>query len=313
MRGADIVDEHQVAGLQRLTCSVGLVDLVDHLHDVLADRIAVAEVGVERQPVGAVDLYQVLAHFGVYRPLVEKGNLVEPAALAGDRVMHNGAAVLPGAQSTIGLPLELDRVGMAIGFDGATVMNADAGASWNAVTMSFSWEDIRELGDPTIDAEAALAAVAPALEKAGTAMNSLDNVLQPDSQLHFRTIRMADELIETAGGDTVFPHLRTAALARDRIVDADEVRTQRPDVILASWCGKRVRKRTIRDRPGWTTIPAVRDGHVHEIKSSYILQPGPAALTEGVRQVHALLCAAVGVAPPPDLSPLEGLDRGVLS
>jgi iron complex transport system substrate-binding protein len=62
-----------------------------------------------------------------------------------------------------------------------------------------------------------------------------------------------------------------------------------PDVIVGSWCGKPVRKERIVSRPGWATIPAVRNGHVHEVKSTYILQPGPAALTEGVRQIHAIL------------------------
>jgi iron complex transport system substrate-binding protein len=62
-----------------------------------------------------------------------------------------------------------------------------------------------------------------------------------------------------------------------------------PDVIVASWCGKAVRVPKITSRPGWNEVPAVRNGHVYEIKSSYILQPGPAALTEGVRQLHETL------------------------
>jgi iron complex transport system substrate-binding protein len=99
-------------------------------------------------------------------------------------------------------------------------------------------------------------------------------------------IRWVEELCEVAGGDPVFPELRGAALARDRIVAAEEVVLRAPDVIVASWCGKAVRPERIIGRPGWEAIPAVRDGHVYEIKSSYILQPGPAALTEGVRQLH---------------------------
>jgi iron complex transport system substrate-binding protein len=62
-----------------------------------------------------------------------------------------------------------------------------------------------------------------------------------------------------------------------------------PDVIIGSWCGKPLRPERIASRPGWATIPAVRDGHIYEVKSACILQPGPAALTDGVRQVHALL------------------------
>jgi iron complex transport system substrate-binding protein len=98
-----------------------------------------------------------------------------------------------------------------------------------------------------------------------------------------------DELIEIAGGDPIFPSLRSAALARDRIVQPDVVRQSAPDVIIASWCGKKVRPARIAGRPGWADIPAVRDGHIYEIKSTYILQPGPASLTEGVRQIHAIL------------------------
>jgi iron complex transport system substrate-binding protein len=102
-------------------------------------------------------------------------------------------------------------------------------------------------------------------------------------------IRWVDELVEVAGGDSIFAELRDAKLGRDRIVSAGDVITRRPDVIIASWCGKAVRAGKIVARPGWSEIPAVRDGHVYEIKSSYILQPGPAALTEGVHQLHRIV------------------------
>ena len=98
-----------------------------------------------------------------------------------------------------------------------------------------------------------------------------------------------DELVEIAGGDTLFPALRTASLARDRIVQPDAVRQAAPEVIIASWCGKKVRPARIAERPGWADVPAVRDGHIYEIKSTYILQPGPASLTEGVKQLHAIM------------------------
>ncbi len=114
-------------------------------------------------------------------------------------------------------------------------------------------------------------------------------------------IRWVEELVEIAGGTPVFPHLRGAALAKDRIVTADAVRDARPDVILASWCGKKVQPGKILARPGWSDIPAVRDGHLYEIKSTYILQPGPASLTDGVRQIHEILAsvaARVPQAPP---------------
>jgi iron complex transport system substrate-binding protein len=107
-------------------------------------------------------------------------------------------------------------------------------------------------------------------------------------------IQWVEELIEIAGGETIFPELRHAKLAKARIVEPDEVVRRAPDVIVASWCGKPVRKAKIALRTGWDAVPAVRDGQIHEIKSSFILQPGPAALTEGVRQLHALL-AGVGL------------------
>jgi iron complex transport system substrate-binding protein len=102
-----------------------------------------------------------------------------------------------------------------------------------------------------------------------------------------------DELIEIAGGDAIFPRLRNAPLARDRIVNADEVRAADPEVIIASWCGKAMKKRTIVERPGWSTISAVRNDRIYEIKSTYILQPGPASLTEGVTRLHDVMARAV--------------------
>ena len=117
-----------------------------------------------------------------------------------------------------------------------------------------------------------------------------------------------DELIEIAGGIPVFPHLRRASLGKDRIVSMDAVEAAAPDLIVASWCGRKVRKTTIAERPGWDTIPAVANGHIYEIKSTYILQPGPASLTEGVRQLHYLICRVAGMAPPKTLMPAERTD-----
>jgi iron complex transport system substrate-binding protein len=101
-----------------------------------------------------------------------------------------------------------------------------------------------------------------------------------------------DELIEIAGGEPLFPHLRRASLAKDRIVRVEEVREANPDVIIASWCGKAMKKRTIVERPGWDAISAVKSDHIYEIKSTYILQPGPASLTDGLAQLHACIARA---------------------
>ena len=118
-------------------------------------------------------------------------------------------------------------------------------------------------------------------------------------------IRWVEELVEVAGGAPILPELRHAGLAKDRIVSPETVRVRGPDVILASWCGKKVRPATIEGRPGWSDVPAVARGHIYEIKSTYILQPGPASLTEGVRQVHEALCQVASVPPVPSLTPTQ--------
>jgi len=106
-------------------------------------------------------------------------------------------------------------------------------------------------------------------------------------------IRWVEELVEIAGGDPIFPELRDAKLGKDRIVDGGEVVRRSPEVILASWCGKAVRPERIRSRPGWDVVPAVQRGQIYEIKSPLILQPGPAALTDGLRQLYDAISAAV--------------------
>jgi iron complex transport system substrate-binding protein len=99
-------------------------------------------------------------------------------------------------------------------------------------------------------------------------------------------IRWAEELVEIAGGVPIFPELARCGLAKDRIVDPAEVVRRDPEVIFASWCGKKMKKATIEGRPGWDRVAAVRDDRIFEIKSTYILQPGPASLTDGVAQFH---------------------------
>jgi iron complex transport system substrate-binding protein len=102
-------------------------------------------------------------------------------------------------------------------------------------------------------------------------------------------IRWVSELIGIAGGDDVFPERAVCALAKDRILgDADEVIRRAPDIVLGSWCGKRFRPDQVASRVGWDAVPAVRNGELHEIKSPIILQPGPAALTDGLDAVHRI-------------------------
>jgi iron complex transport system substrate-binding protein len=102
-------------------------------------------------------------------------------------------------------------------------------------------------------------------------------------------IRWVEELVTIAGGSPLFPELAHAGLAKDRIVDPQEVARRDPQVVFASWCGKKVKKATIQSRPGWDATSAVRDDRIFEIKSTYILQPGPASLTDGVQQMHDIL------------------------
>jgi iron complex transport system substrate-binding protein len=103
-------------------------------------------------------------------------------------------------------------------------------------------------------------------------------------------IRWVSELIGIAGGDDVFPERAVASLARERILgDSDEVISRAPDIIIGSWCGKKFQAGKVAARTGWTDVPAVRNDELHEIKSPLILQPGPAALTDGLDALHAII------------------------
>ncbi len=105
-------------------------------------------------------------------------------------------------------------------------------------------------------------------------------------------IQWVAELVRIAGGDDVFPERAVESLAKARILeDPDEVIRRAPDIILGSWCGKKFRPEKVAARPGWAAIHAVRDGELHEIKSPIILQPGPAALTDGVREIARIIRA----------------------
>ncbi|MDP1648278.1 MAG: ABC transporter substrate-binding protein [Rubrivivax sp.] len=105
-------------------------------------------------------------------------------------------------------------------------------------------------------------------------------------------IRWVSELIGIAGGDDVFPELAAQSMGRDRVItDALAPARRAPDLIVGSWCSKKFRPERVAAREGWAEVPAVRRGRLHEIKSCDILQPGPAALTDGLEQLHRL-CAA---------------------
>jgi iron complex transport system substrate-binding protein len=125
-------------------------------------------------------------------------------------------------------------------------------------------------------------------------------------------IRWVEELIVIAGGDPIFPELLECGKAKDRVVDPSAVVARDPEVILASWCGMKVSVDAIRARPAWENTSAVRNGHIYEIPSTCILQPGPASLTEGVRQLHAVLARVVDADVAPELKPTEFTDPCLL-
>jgi iron complex transport system substrate-binding protein len=112
-------------------------------------------------------------------------------------------------------------------------------------------------------------------------------------------IRWVSELVELAGGDDCFPELAMQALGRDRIIaDPLEVVRRAPEIIFGSWCGKKFNAESVAARPGWQDVPAVRGGFLREVKSSLILQPGPAALTDGVRALQDVIVEWERTTPP---------------
>ena len=107
---------------------------------------------------------------------------------------------------------------------------------------------------------------------------------------HISGIRWVSELVEIAGGEDCFPELAQESLGKNRIIaDSQEIVRRRPDIIIGSWCGKKFRPERVAERTGWEDVPAVRDGELHEVKSAVILQPGPAALTEGLAELHRII------------------------
>ncbi|WP_150910473.1 cobalamin-binding protein [Marinobacter halotolerans] len=96
-------------------------------------------------------------------------------------------------------------------------------------------------------------------------------------------IGWVSELIGIAGGEDIFPEKAAEPGARERIIEnPEDVITRKPDIIIGSWCGRKFRPEQVAQRPGWAEIPAVQNNHLYEIKSPLILQPGPAALTDGL-------------------------------
>ena len=149
-----------------------------------------------------------------------------------------------------------------------------------------------------IGAEAKAAALVERLEKGLDEVRARAAELPRRPRVYFEEwddpmisgIRWVSELIEIAGGEDCFADNARSAQAKGRIIaDPLEVVRRAPEVIVGSWCGKRFRPERVAARPGWEDVPAVRDGHLYEIKSADILQPGPASLTDGVQQLHEIV------------------------
>jgi iron complex transport system substrate-binding protein len=156
---------------------------------------------------------------------------------------------------------------------------------------------IRTLGG-MIGCEAKARALSDSLEAGMAQVRARAAVLPRHPRVYFEEwdtpmisgIRWVSELVQAAGGEDCFPELAREALGKNRIIaDPLEVPRRSPDIVLGSWCGKKFQPAAVAARPGWQDVPAVRDGFVREIKSSVILQPGPAALTDGVRAIQAII------------------------
>jgi iron complex transport system substrate-binding protein len=130
-----------------------------------------------------------------------------------------------------------------------------------------------------------------AIDAAGKALPRRPRVFFEEwDEPHISAIRWVSELVGIAGGDDCFPELAAQSLGKDRIIaDGAEIVRRNPDIIIGSWCGKKFRPEKVAQRPGWGEVNAVRTGQLFEIKSADILQPGPAALTDGVEQLHRIV------------------------
>ncbi len=156
---------------------------------------------------------------------------------------------------------------------------------------------VRVLGG-LIGCEARAQELADELQAGVSAVQSAADALPARPRVYFEewdeppisSIQWVSELVEIAGGDNCFPELAVMSLGKDRIIaDPLEIVRRAPDIIFGSWCGKKFRPELVAARPGWQDVPAVRDGELHEVKSSIILQPGPAALTDGLQALHTVI------------------------
>lgn len=130
-----------------------------------------------------------------------------------------------------------------------------------------------------------------AIEAAGKALPKRPRVFFEEwDEPHISAIRWVSQLVGIAGGDDIFPELAVQPLGKDRIIaDGAEIVRRNPDIVIGSWCGKKFRPEKVAARAGWADVNAVRERQLFEVKSADILQPGPAALTDGVEQLHRIV------------------------
>jgi iron complex transport system substrate-binding protein len=129
-----------------------------------------------------------------------------------------------------------------------------------------------------------------AIERAALALPRPRVYFEEWDEPHISAIRWVSELVGIAGGDDCFPELAAQPMGRDRIIaDGAEIVRRDPDIVIGSWCGRKFRPEKVAARPGWEGVAAVRHGQLYEIKSADILQPGPAALTDGLEQLHRIV------------------------
>ena len=159
--------------------------------------------------------------------------------------------------------------------------------------LSMLYQVAAMVGQPArgLELMAAMRARLAQIEAAGRALPRRPRIFFEEwDEPHISAIRWVSQLSGIAGGDDIFPELALQSLGKDRIVaDGNEIVRRNPDIIIGSWCGKKFRPEKVAARPGWEQVAAVRTGQLFEIKSADILQPGPAALTDGVAQLQRIV------------------------
>ncbi len=181
----------------------------------------------------------------------------------------------------------------------ALVRRGIAVHTFNQRTLAGIFDMIRTLG-ALVGASAQAETLAISLEQRVAAARAVRPARQP--KVFFEEwndplisgIGWVSELVEASGAVDVFAELATGRSATDRIVAPADVVARAPDIIIGSWCGKKFRPEKVTARPGFDAVPAVRTGALHEIKSSIILQPGPAALTDGLDAIRRIVAAWPG-------------------